>query len=192
MAAPKSQLAVQLADARGKTVGRMNPDALIREAINKWGEGDLFYRGEVPGLAWKLNSESSDLNMCMFRQPGTDHYFALPENRSVLLNRLGINGDDNGGYTSHIKAVLIQALDEEGFEYLGSHKPQLKYASFGNVRVETKGFKIDRARLGKILKTDHYAGFKLDDARYKGAWCLVPLTNIVREEVPFTGLYVNV
>ncbi|WP_159205235.1 hypothetical protein, partial [Klebsiella pneumoniae] len=84
-----------------------------------------FYRDKVPGLARRLANVDEDLIMCIFQQPGTDHCFALPENRSVLLNRLGITGNDNGGYTSHIKATLIQALDEEGFEYMGSHAPEL-------------------------------------------------------------------
>ena len=188
MALPRTKLAVQLADARGKTVGRMNPDALIREAINKWGEGDLFYRDKVPGLARRLNAVDDDLIMCIFQQPGTDHYFALPENRSVLLNRLGITGNDNGGYTSHIKATLIQALDEEGFEYMGSHAPELSRLGGGAVGVTTKSFTINQARLGKILKTVNYIGFELS----AGGWCLVPQTNIVHGEVDFKGVIANV
>lgn len=185
---PQTTLAVQLADVRGKTVGRMLPDALIREAIVKWGQGDLFYRSEIAGMARKLNQEDADLHLCVFRQPNTDHFFAFPENRSVLLNRLGINGDDNGGYDSHIRAELIQALDEEGFEYFGTHKPQLKYSTFGHARVETKSFTIDQARLGKILKVRNYIGFKMAS----GHWCLVPQINFVREEVMFEGVIWNV
>lgn len=188
MAAPKSQLAIQLADARGKTVGRMNPDALIREAINKWGEGDLFYRKDVRGLATQLNMGDPSLHLCVFWQPGTDHYFAFPENRSVLLNRLGIHGDDNGGYKAMIRATVMQALDEEGFEYLGNFAPTLERRSFGNVRVVTKSFTIDQTRLGKVLKVRNYIGFKMEDGR----WCLVPQVNLVKEEVMFEGVIWNV
>lgn len=188
MAVQKSQLAVQLADVRGKRVGRLEPDALIKDAIIKWGEGDLFFRGEVRGLARMLNEGDPHLRICLFRQPGTDHIFAIPENRSVLLNRLGIHGEENGGYNAHIKATLIQALDEEGFEYLGSEAPELDRRNFGNVRVVTKSFTIDQQRLGKVLKVRNYIGFKTD----KGLWCLVPQTNLVREEVMFEGVIWNV
>lgn len=185
---PQSQLAVQLADVRGKRVGRLLPDELIRDAIVKWGQGDLFFRSEIRGLATKLNFEEKDVNLCVFRQPNTDHFFAFPENRSVLLNRLGISGDDNGGYDAHIRAELIQALDEEGFEYLGTHKPALDWRTLGNIRVTTKSFTIDQARLGKILKVRNYIGFKMAS----GHWCLVPQNNLVREEIMFEGVIWNV
>lgn len=171
----KSKLALELETIRtiyprGDRRGELSPEELIDAAIYVWARGDVFFRNYHPGLSQAI-AAGKPVQLPVFHQPGTDHYFALPMQVTTVLARLGINGGSQCPYAARLAAGMMLKLDSEGFDYLGN----MVVPIVGDCR----SFNISTGRLGTVLKATEYFGFEMT-REYGDKRLLIPRVNMER------------
>jgi hypothetical protein len=158
----------------------LTPEQFVNAAIEQWAKGDLFFRGFDPVLLPSITNGGKS-EFAVFKEEGASHYFAMPLSATMLLERLGFyNNVTLSNYTPTMSAILMRKLDRLGFEFFGIHHAPIEYGDAGP--VETKQFTIKDARLGEVLKTTEYLGYKMT-AKFQGAWLLIPKAILMPQEV---------
>jgi hypothetical protein len=159
--------------------GALTPDQFILTAINHWGRYDVFFRAFDPVVLPSLTSGDRSSEFVIFKQEGTDHYFGIPISGTILLERLGIYGKPNfAGYGTDIAAIVMLRLHAQGFEFFGIMAAPIARMENGGPAADPKRYTIKEARLGDILKTPAYIGYKMTD-EFKGATLLIPESLLV-------------
>lgn len=172
-----SNLIGQIRDAHPEG---LTPEQFVNAAIERWAKLDLFFRTFDPKLLPSLLSGGRE-EFAIFQQEGTDHYFGMPISGTILLERLGIYNHPNmAGYGPVLNAVIMRHLDREGFEFFGTMHAPIEYGAEGP--VATQHFDIKPGRLGKVLTTTSYIGYKMTE-QFKGAWLLIPKTILIPQGV---------
>ena len=166
-----SLLSTLIGQIRDAYPAGLTPEQFVHAAIEQWANGDLFFRGFDPVLLPSVTTGGKS-EFAIFKEEGADHYFAMPISASMLLERLGFyNYGILANYAPIVSAILMRKLDRLGFEFFGVLHPPIAYGDTGP--VETKQFTIKESRLGEILKTTGYIGYKMTE-QYQGAWLLFP------------------
>lgn len=172
-----SNLIGQIRDAHPEG---LSPQGFVDAAIERWAQGDLFFRGFDPTLLPSLTS-GGKAEFVVFKEEGADHYFAMPISATTLLERLGFyNSGVLASYAPVISAILMRKLDRLGFEFFGIIHAPIEYGNDGPVGI--KQFTIKDSRLGEVLKTSSYLGYKMTE-KFQGAWLLIPKAILVPKEV---------
>lgn len=171
----KSKLVMELETIRtvyprGDRQGDLSPEELIDAAIYVWARGDVFFRNYHPALSQAI-AAGKPIQLPVFHQPGTDHYFALPTNTTLVLARLGISGGPQCPYAPRLAAEMMLKLASEGFDYMGN----MVVPIVGDCR----SFNISTGRLGTVLTTTEYFGFEMT-REYGGKRLLIPRVNLER------------
>ena len=175
-----SVLSKMIGQIRDAYPAGLTPEQFVHAAIEQWANGDLFFRGFDPVLLPSITSGGKS-EFAVFKEEGADHFFAMPLSATLLLERLGFyNYGILANYAPTMSAILMRKLDRLGFEFFGVLHAPIEYGDTGP--VETKQFTIKDSRLGEVLKTTEYLGYKMTE-KYQGAWLLIPKAILMPKEV---------
>lgn len=174
-----TELSKQLTQLRNGLSERSSPTDFVLAAIDQWATNDIFFREYCGKEFFQSLNNGTPTTLVIFKTPGTDHYFGLPESRTLLLGRLGFGTSVVNHYSPLLAAITMQQLDAEGFEYFGTITAPIHYTE-GGVLPQAKYFDLSSGRLGKILKTTKYVGFRMTP-EFGGEWLLVPKSALLPE-----------